>query len=213
MLPDLDRNARRAGGGARQGPPRAGRVAKLKVSPRFAGELLVTVAPRRCSPRDGQRAGGGATVDIPVGDNWGAGAYVTDALFRPGDAKGACRRAIGVKWLPSSGAKLPSRSAPSPRQAASRCRYRFGDRAAARHRCVCDGYSSRPRHPQPHQLPGPDPEAWFSASASSASSCATSQPPDRWLAGATGKRGPAATAQMASNGGPPTEAGAFFSGP
>jgi len=30
---------------------------------------------------------GGATVDIPVGDNWGAGAYVTATLFRPGSAK------------------------------------------------------------------------------------------------------------------------------
>ena len=30
---------------------------------------------------------GGATVDIPVGADWGAGAYVTATLYRPGEAQ------------------------------------------------------------------------------------------------------------------------------
>ena len=44
---------------------------------------------------------GGATVDIPVGADWGAGAYVTATLFRPGEAQESRMpsRAIGVKWL------------------------------------------------------------------------------------------------------------------
>ncbi|MGO4843364.1 hypothetical protein AB4144_64925, partial [Rhizobiaceae sp. 2RAB30] len=43
---------------------------------------------------------GGATVDIPVAD-WGAGAYVTATLYRPGEAieSRMPARAIGVKWL------------------------------------------------------------------------------------------------------------------
>ena len=74
----------------------AGEVAKLKVSPRFAGELLVTVGSETLlTTVTATVPEGGATVDIPVGDNWGAGAYVTATLFRPGDAQGnaACRRA------------------------------------------------------------------------------------------------------------------------
>jgi uncharacterized protein YfaS (alpha-2-macroglobulin family) len=79
-----------------------GETAKLQVSPRFAGELLVIVGADRLLevhtariPRDG------ATVDIPVGENWGAGAYVTATLFRPGQAQESRMpmRAIGVKWL------------------------------------------------------------------------------------------------------------------
>ena len=81
---------------------RAGEVAKLKVSPRFAGELLVTVGSETLlTTVTATVPEGGATVDIPVGDNWGAGAYVTATLFRPGDAKETRMpaRAIGVKWL------------------------------------------------------------------------------------------------------------------
>ena len=80
----------------------AGDVAKLKVSPRFAGELLIAIASDRVHetwsvpvPAEG------TTIDIPVKGEWGAGAYVLTTLHRPGDA-GASRmpqRAIGVKWL------------------------------------------------------------------------------------------------------------------
>ncbi len=80
----------------------AGDVAKLKVSPRFAGELLIAIASDRVHetwsvpvPAEG------TTVDIPVKKEWGAGAYVLATLHRPGDA-GPSRmpqRAIGVKWL------------------------------------------------------------------------------------------------------------------
>ena len=81
---------------------RAGEVAKLKVSPRFAGELLVTVGSETLlTTVTASVPEGGATVDIPVGDDWGAGAYVTATLFRPGDAQETRMpaRAIGVKWL------------------------------------------------------------------------------------------------------------------
>ncbi|MGB3833968.1 MAG: alpha-2-macroglobulin family protein [Mesorhizobium sp.] len=80
----------------------AGEVARLKVSPHFAGELLVTVgADRLLKTVTASIPAGGGTVDIPVADDWGAGAYVTATLFRPGDAEQSRMpaRAIGVKWL------------------------------------------------------------------------------------------------------------------
>ena len=80
----------------------AGDVAKLKVSPHYAGELLVTIgADRLMKTIDVSIPADGGTVDIPVPDNWGAGAYVTATLFRPGNAQESRMpaRAIGVKWL------------------------------------------------------------------------------------------------------------------
>jgi uncharacterized protein YfaS (alpha-2-macroglobulin family) len=79
-----------------------GDTARLQVSPRFAGELLVTVgADRLLETFTASVPEGGATIDIPVGDDWGAGAYVTATLFRPGDSEETRMpaRAIGLKWL------------------------------------------------------------------------------------------------------------------
>ncbi|MEK6248540.1 MAG: hypothetical protein N2C12_10205, partial [Planctomycetales bacterium] len=79
-----------------------GEIAKLKVSPRFAGELLVTIgaeeileAFRVAVPK------GDAEVEISVKENWGAGAYVMATLLRPGMAKESRMpsRAIGTTWL------------------------------------------------------------------------------------------------------------------
>jgi len=79
-----------------------GDVARLQVSPRFAGELLVTVgADRLLTTVSATVPEGGATIDVPVGADWGAGAYVTATLYRPGEAQESRMpaRAIGVKWL------------------------------------------------------------------------------------------------------------------
>lgn len=81
---------------------RPGEVAKLKVSPHYAGQLLVTVgADRLLKTFSTEVPSAGATVDVPVGEDWGAGAYVTATLFRPGQAQESRMpaRAIGVKWL------------------------------------------------------------------------------------------------------------------
>jgi uncharacterized protein YfaS (alpha-2-macroglobulin family) len=80
----------------------AGEVAKLKVSPRFAGELLITIgAESLLATQTAMVPEGGTTIDIPVSADWGAGAYVTATLYRPGDAQETRMpaRAIGVKWL------------------------------------------------------------------------------------------------------------------
>ncbi|MCX7303655.1 MAG: alpha-2-macroglobulin family protein [Hyphomicrobiales bacterium] len=79
-----------------------GEVAKLKISPRFGGELLVAIgAEKLITTVSASVPEGGATIDIPVGTGWGAGAYVTATLFRPGEAQESRMpaRAIGVKWL------------------------------------------------------------------------------------------------------------------
>ncbi|MCV0397453.1 MAG: alpha-2-macroglobulin family protein [Rhizobiaceae bacterium] len=79
-----------------------GETARLQVSPRFAGQLLVTVGADRLVAVRTQAIGeNGGVVELPVTEEWGAGAYVTATLYRPGDA-GESRmpsRAIGVKWL------------------------------------------------------------------------------------------------------------------
>jgi uncharacterized protein YfaS (alpha-2-macroglobulin family) len=72
------------------------------VSPHYAGQLLVTVgADRLLKTITADIPATGGTVDVPVGDDWGAGGYVTATLFRPGDAQETRMpaRAIGVKWL------------------------------------------------------------------------------------------------------------------
>ncbi len=79
-----------------------GETAKLKVSPRFAGELLVTVGTEKLiATKSATIAEAGGEVALPVTADWGAGAYVTATLYRPGDAQESRMpmRAIGVKWL------------------------------------------------------------------------------------------------------------------
>lgn len=79
-----------------------GDVAKLKISPRFAGEVLVAVgAENLVTVKTATISAEGGEIDIPVTAEWGAGAYLTTTLFRPGDAQESRMpmRAIGVKWL------------------------------------------------------------------------------------------------------------------
>ena len=79
-----------------------GEVARLKVSPHFAGELLVNVgADKLVKTVTASIPASGGTVDLPVGEDWGAGVYVTATLFKPGSAEQSRMpaRAIGVKWL------------------------------------------------------------------------------------------------------------------
>ncbi|MEM5472866.1 alpha-2-macroglobulin family protein [Hoeflea sp. AS60] len=78
-----------------------GETAHLRISPRFAGEALITVGSDRLIETVTATVGAdGATIDLPVTADWGAGAYVTATLYRPGDEQSRMpMRAIGVKWL------------------------------------------------------------------------------------------------------------------
>ena len=80
----------------------AGDVAQLKISPHFAGEVLINVgAERLLSSITASVPEGGTVMSIPVSADWGAGVYLTATLFRPGEAQESRMpmRAIGVKWL------------------------------------------------------------------------------------------------------------------
>ncbi len=79
-----------------------GETAKLNISPRFAGEALVTIgAEKLLSTITATVPEGGTTIDIPVTEELGAGAYVMATLFRPGKTQESRMpmRAIGLKWL------------------------------------------------------------------------------------------------------------------
>ena len=81
---------------------KAGETAKLKVTPRFAGKLLLAIGTDRIRKTlSVDIPAEGTTLDIPVEEDWGAGAYLLANLYRPSD-KGTSRnpmRAIGVEWL------------------------------------------------------------------------------------------------------------------
>ncbi|TCM54978.1 hypothetical protein C8J36_104170 [Rhizobium sp. PP-F2F-G48] len=81
---------------------KVGETATLNVSPRFAGELLVTVGSETLiATKSVSIPATGDKIALPITAEFGAGAYVTATLYRPGDAQESRMpmRAIGVKWL------------------------------------------------------------------------------------------------------------------
>jgi len=79
-----------------------GDTAKLKISPRFAGQVIVTSGTDALiSTQVAEVPATGTEIEIPVTADFGAGAYVTATLFRPGDAEESRMpaRAIGIAWL------------------------------------------------------------------------------------------------------------------
>ncbi|MCB1487660.1 MAG: alpha-2-macroglobulin family protein, partial [Bauldia sp.] len=80
---------------------RIGETAKLRLDPRFAGIALVSVIDDRLiTTKAVEVPEDGTTVDLEVTDQWGPGAYVTAALYRPMDipAKRMPARALGLTW-------------------------------------------------------------------------------------------------------------------
>src|SRR5690606_24172224 len=81
---------------------KVGDTARLKVSPRHAGQLLVTVgAESLITTQTAAVPAEGGEVEIPVTAAWGPGSYVTATLFRPGADRESRMpmRAIGITWL------------------------------------------------------------------------------------------------------------------
>ncbi len=81
---------------------RAGDTAKLRIASKLGGKALITVLGGGLYLlQEADIAAGGGEVDIPVGSDWGAGAYVTAFLYRPMDEaqKRMPNRAVGVTWL------------------------------------------------------------------------------------------------------------------
>lgn len=81
---------------------KAGETAKLKVTSKTGGKALVTIiSSGLTSHRQVDVPKGGAEIPVPVGEGWGAGAYVATVLYRPLDseAKRMPGRALGIRWL------------------------------------------------------------------------------------------------------------------
>ncbi|MBW9065977.1 alpha-2-macroglobulin family protein [Rhizobium herbae] len=79
-----------------------GDTAKLRISPRFAGEALVTIGSEKLiATKTATISAEGGEIDIPITEEFGAGVYLTATLYRPGDAQESRMpmRAIGIKWL------------------------------------------------------------------------------------------------------------------
>ena len=84
---------------------KAGETAKLKVTPRFAGKLLLAVGTDSIVETfmvDVPATG--TEIPLEIKDDWGGGVYLLASLFRPANLEGKGKernpsRAIGVQWL------------------------------------------------------------------------------------------------------------------
>ena len=77
-----------------------GQVAHIHIVAPFDGPATLAVLNDRVlSLQDITVSAGGTDVDVPVGADWGAGAYVAVHAFRTGGPAARPGRAIGVAWL------------------------------------------------------------------------------------------------------------------
>lgn len=81
-----------------------GETARVHVEAPFAGPAALLVLTDRVHlirnldlPASG--SGGSLDVDVPVGADWGAGAYVAVHAYRPAQGGAASDRAIGATWV------------------------------------------------------------------------------------------------------------------
>ncbi len=81
---------------------KTGETAHITVKAPFEGEVLVTVAGNRVfESHELHLPSTGASIDLPVSDGWGSGAYVMATAYRPlGGGKGhEPVRAVGLSWI------------------------------------------------------------------------------------------------------------------
>ncbi|MFH6781836.1 MULTISPECIES: alpha-2-macroglobulin family protein [Methylobacterium] len=80
----------------------SGDTLRARLRPRFSGTATVAVVSDRVHEiRTLDLPAGGATVEIPVKPDWGAGAYLVATAYRPLDqaAKRLPGRALGLAWF------------------------------------------------------------------------------------------------------------------
>ncbi len=85
-----------------------GDVARLRVEARDAGKLLVrVVSDRLISMQALEVAAGETVVEVPVREDWGAGAYIVATLVQPMDAAAGRNpaRQIGLAYAPTDPAE------------------------------------------------------------------------------------------------------------
>ncbi len=81
---------------------RPGETARLTIKPPFEADVLVTVAGNHIfESRELHVPAEGGTVEIPVEESWGSGAYVMATAYRPLRAGKSHEpiRAVGVSWV------------------------------------------------------------------------------------------------------------------
>jgi len=103
--PDVPARVRVSTGRARYNP---GDTARVHIEAPFAGPAALLVLTDRVHlvrnldlPENmhGDAAGSSLDVDVPVGTDWGPGAYVAVHAYRPARDGAASDRAIGATWL------------------------------------------------------------------------------------------------------------------
>ena len=110
----------------------AGETVTLHIVPPFAGEASVLVLSDRVhSLRNLHLPAEGADVEVPVGQDWGPGAYVAVHVFRPGAATARPGRAIGLVWVGiDPAARRLAATVEAPARAAPRGRTEIAVRTA-----------------------------------------------------------------------------------
>jgi uncharacterized protein YfaS (alpha-2-macroglobulin family) len=81
---------------------KVGETARLRIVPPYAGKVRLMMASDKIfETRELDVPRAGVTVEIPVGADWGGGAYALASLYRPADGgKGHLPvRAIGLAWI------------------------------------------------------------------------------------------------------------------
>ena len=82
-----------------------GDTARLRVAPRVAGKVLVRVVSNRLISMQAVDVTPGAQmIDVPVDDDWGAGAYIIATLIQPMDEAQSRNpaRAVGLAYAPTN---------------------------------------------------------------------------------------------------------------
>jgi uncharacterized protein YfaS (alpha-2-macroglobulin family) len=88
---------------APEDPVRPGARARVQIRPPYAGEAQIVVATDRVlETRTVRVSAEGTTVDLPVTNEWGSGAYVLVTVMTPRDPVNlpVPRRAVGVGYVP-----------------------------------------------------------------------------------------------------------------
>lgn len=89
--------------GAPTQPVRPGRSAKIAINAPYAGEAQIAIATDRLvALRTVSVPAGARTIDVPVTEDWGGGAYVLVSVITPRDpgTRPVPRRAVGAVWVP-----------------------------------------------------------------------------------------------------------------
>lgn len=84
-------------------PVRPGQRAQINIRPPYAGEAQIVVATDRVlSMRTVRVPEGGTSINIPVEEEWGGGAYILVTVMTPRDPANlpVPRRAVGVTYVP-----------------------------------------------------------------------------------------------------------------